>query len=301
MAFSIDFMLDYSDEMKICSKCFNILPKTTDFFAIRGKEKKFTRGQCRTCYRDITRITLKKWQDEHREEENRKKRLYNNTIEGKRRIKESNNKNKLYASNIYLINKYGISLEEKNKYWIEQNKKCYISNLPLKNLSEAHVDHYEIGGKIVVRKLLNGNINRGLGKFDDNILWMNNSITYLQNVEHQNKINYIIKSNKYRYNTSDSLWTEYENYHNSFLKSKYRISLWDYYDILKLQNNRCIISLVCHTNEDRLVVDHCHKTNQIRGLINLNINHGLGMFKDNIEWLKNGENYLKKLGGKNSI
>ncbi len=43
-----------------------------------------------------------------------------------------------------------------------------------------------------------------------------------------------------------------------------------------------------------LFIDHCHKTNKVRGLLCHNCNIGLGSFKDNIELMKNGINYLNK-------
>ena len=44
----------------------------------------------------------------------------------------------------------------------------------------------------------------------------------------------------------------------------------------------------------QLVVDHCHKTGKIRGLICDSCNVGLGRFKDNIDNLKNAIKYLEK-------
>ena len=40
-------------------------------------------------------------------------------------------------------------------------------------------------------------------------------------------------------------------------------------------------------------MDHCHKTKKIRGLLCHTCNSGLGMFKDNIEYLKNAIKYLE--------
>tara|TARA_R100001129_G_scaffold173961_1_gene145944 strand:+ start:5781 stop:6098 length:318 start_codon:yes stop_codon:yes gene_type:complete len=50
----------------------------------------------------------------------------------------------------------------------------------------------------------------------------------------------------------------------------------------------------------KLVVDHCHKTNIIRGLICDRCNNGLGCFKDNIKILKKASEYLRRVHGHNT-
>lgn len=54
---------------------------------------------------------------------------------------------------------------------------------------------------------------------------------------------------------------------------------------------------ICGTLETelnkRLSVDHCHTTNEIRGLLCTNCNIGLGMFKDNPELLDHAQRYLR--------
>lgn len=43
-----------------------------------------------------------------------------------------------------------------------------------------------------------------------------------------------------------------------------------------------------------LVIDHCHKSGAVRGLLCHNCNRGLGLFKDNEESLANAIEYLKR-------
>lgn len=50
----------------------------------------------------------------------------------------------------------------------------------------------------------------------------------------------------------------------------------------------------------RLFVDHCHKTNKIRGLLCINCNNGLGAFKDNVFSLNRAIQYLKENNGDNN-
>lgn len=75
------------------------------------------------------------------------------------------------------------------------------------------------------------------------------------------------------------------------LKLKYGITLEDYDNMFKSQNECCKI---CGVKQDKVLsVDHCHTTGKVRGLLCFNCNTGLGAFKDNIESLKNAIIYLE--------
>ena len=87
----------------------------------------------------------------------------------------------------------------------------------------------------------------------------------------------------------------------SLLKTKYVLSLDDYNNIEKKQNNCCAI---CGTHKEKLVpyykegsvlcVDHCHTTNKIRGLLCFSCNLMLGYSKDKINILRNAIRYLNE-------
>lgn len=80
-------------------------------------------------------------------------------------------------------------------------------------------------------------------------------------------------------------------------QNKKRNPGWDidrYNEYLELQNNTCAI---CGTDTPGLSdwsADHCHTTNQPRGLLCVRCNAGLGYFKDNPEYLQSAIDYLKK-------
>ncbi len=77
---------------------------------------------------------------------------------------------------------------------------------------------------------------------------------------------------------------------------KYGLTIRRYENLLKKQNNRCRICNEINTYgpwRDKLVVDHCHKTGKVRGLLCDKCNKGLGQFNDNIELLQNAIKYLK--------
>jgi hypothetical protein len=96
-----------------------------------------------------------------------------------------------------------------------------------------------------------------------------------------------IVDTKYRNNNSDKI-KDYK------LRKKYGITLDDYNILFNQQEGKCKI---CGTHQDdldkKLVVDHNHCTNQIRGLLCDKCNRGLGHFNDNINTLQNAIDYLR--------
>lgn len=82
------------------------------------------------------------------------------------------------------------------------------------------------------------------------------------------------------------------------LAQKYDITLQKYDEMLEEQNSCCIICGTDVENCDkgsgnRLVVDHCHKTNKVRGLLCNSCNLLLGYAKDNVTILQSAISYLK--------
>lgn len=98
----------------------------------------------------------------------------------------------------------------------------------------------------------------------------------------------------------------YESYQkNRSDKKKYATKLYQikyYYNLDKTQyealveeaQNSCMI---CKKKEKDLTtglcIDHCHTDNGVRGLLCQDCNRGLGMFKDNLDFLQNAIDYLK--------
>lgn len=93
----------------------------------------------------------------------------------------------------------------------------------------------------------------------------------------------------------------------------YRLRPDEYYRLMREQDGRCAIcgipdeeapdlgagrprrsgvgtTVVIH----RLVVDHCHRTNTVRGLLCVTCNTGLGSFRDNTAKLEGAIAYLRK-------
>jgi hypothetical protein len=72
------------------------------------------------------------------------------------------------------------------------------------------------------------------------------------------------------------------------LKAKYGITDEDYDAMAEAQGYRCAI---CESDAP-FVVDHCHQTGRVRGLLCHNCNVGLGHFKDNPQILTAALQYL---------
>jgi len=87
----------------------------------------------------------------------------------------------------------------------------------------------------------------------------------------------------------------YENNKERFrgynLKKEYGITLEEYKDMVKMQNSKC---LICGEFEEILCVDHCHKSDEVRGLLCGPCNMGLGGFKDNPSLLEEAAAYLRR-------
>ncbi len=50
---------------------------------------------------------------------------------------------------------------------------------------------------------------------------------------------------------------------------------------------------ICNST-DRLSIDHCHKTGEVRGLLCSKCNSGIGLFRDKIDLLEAAIHYLKQ-------
>lgn len=64
--------------------------------------------------------------------------------------------------------------------------------------------------------------------------------------------------------------------------------------LLQVQNGRCSICRKPPLNSKSLNVDHCHESNKIRGLLCDTCNSGLGMFKDNLNLMREAMVYLER-------
>jgi hypothetical protein len=86
---------------------------------------------------------------------------------------------------------------------------------------------------------------------------------------------YSVKENRVKENLRQKLW-------------KRGITQEQYDKMLDKSNHACEI---CHSTSD-LVIDHCHDTEKVRGILCWSCNVALGHFKDNLSSLKKAIKYL---------
>ena len=70
---------------------------------------------------------------------------------------------------------------------------------------------------------------------------------------------------------------------------KYGLTEQQYNIMVAEQQGLCKI---CKTSPERLVIDHCHETGEVRGLLCHYCNVGLGWFRDSTDSLKSAIKYL---------
>lgn len=93
-----------------------------------------------------------------------------------------------------------------------------------------------------------------------------------------------------RYRERKKVWDR-----NSRLKKNYGLTLEEYDKMLKKQKGVCAIcKQKAKRNHGNLVVDHCHDTGEVRGLLCSNCNSGIGLLEDDLELVKAAARYLKK-------
>lgn len=76
------------------------------------------------------------------------------------------------------------------------------------------------------------------------------------------------------------------------IKKRFNLSRSEYDAIMSIKI--CGICQDDETSGKSFVLDHCHNTNKVRGVLCRPCNAALGVFKDNIETLQKGIQYLEK-------
>lgn len=91
--------------------------------------------------------------------------------------------------------------------------------------------------------------------------------------------------NEYQRQAAERLYGGHKNF---LLNLRYGISEQDVEGLMEKQEGLCAI---CRTQPAQHV-DHCHKTEKVRGLLCFNCNGALGRFEDDVEVLQRAMQYL---------
>lgn len=76
------------------------------------------------------------------------------------------------------------------------------------------------------------------------------------------------------------------------LKRLYGITYEDKLELFKKQNYKCAICNIDILKDNQAHLDHCHKTNKVRGVLCNGCNTGIGMLKDSVEIMESAIKYL---------
>ena len=89
-------------------------------------------------------------------------------------------------------------------------------------------------------------------------------------------------------------WAKRDNREPTRYLRRYGLTAASYVKILLAQNGVCAICAGGPGSRKRFSVDHCHDSNEVRGLLCNSCNVALGLFKDDYERLLSAAEYLHK-------
>jgi hypothetical protein len=85
--------------------------------------------------------------------------------------------------------------------------------------------------------------------------------------------------------------------YKNVLKKEYNLEYEDYIKMLNKNKSSCEIcnsKLILYGKNKTSCIDHCHKTNKVRGVICQRCNSALGMFKDSTQTIRKTIEYLER-------
>lgn len=102
---------------------------------------------------------------------------------------------------------------------------------------------------------------------------------------------------QYRKLNADSIIKYKQEWYKSKRKDKvlktYGVTLDYIHAMIVAQDSKCKICETTFTDKIRPYIDHCHTTLQVRGILCMNCNTGLGHFKDNYKFLLKAARYVR--------
>lgn len=99
---------------------------------------------------------------------------------------------------------------------------------------------------------------------------------------------------RHSHNVIKSRTKNHNVYRNNKLMREFGITNDDYEFMLENQGGGCAICGKTKSEEGKhLAVDHCHVSNDVRGVLCQNCNQGLGKFRDDVSLLSSAIRYLQ--------
>lgn len=123
-------------------------------------------------------------------------------------------------------------------------------------------------------------LSREFMKYNENymIKWLEGAENFSAQKYKEGQTNYI----------DDNLITSWSPKKSPIVKKYAQSKRFQYFLKLKKESGGCNL---CGSKKE-LVIDHCHTSRKIRGVLCHNCNHGLGKFKDDVNLLKKAIEYL---------
>lgn len=189
--------------------------------------------------------------------------------------------------------KYGVTPETYDAMLADQVGRCAIcgTDEPGGKNTCLSIDHDHATG--VVRGLLCINCNHGIGALGDSVEGISKALEYLLRtfeVDQRDATTGAI---------SDRQISDVSRYRRSKLKHNYNLTPEQYDVMLAAQEGKCAC---CGTDDPgrrskNLYIDHCHTTDNIRGLLCHRCNMGIGKLGDNLEGVTKALEYLQRASG----
>ena len=208
---------------------------------------------------------------------------YNASPEGKakRAAYRASPEGKAKDRQAHVRRSYGLPPKQVEAILLDQAYCCKICVSPPKKGKVLNVDHCHETG--LFRGILCTSCNVGLGRFDDNVEGLTRALSYVT-------ASYTVPDGIYPVRE----YTKREATKNNKLKRNYGIMLAQFEAMLKEQAGVCKICASGPRTKGRsLAVDHCHETGNVRGLLCIKCNRGLGQLGDNEFGIRRAIRYLK--------
>lgn len=267
---------DFTMGLKICSKC-TLKKPISDFYKNKHMQDGLTYW-CKNCCLSSNRQSRERNPSRGRDWDLKYRSQHREFYQELSKVWYEDNKQ------AHKLRVFDLTPEHYQILAKQQNNVCGIC-LTKEEGKELAVDH--IHGTKIIRGLLCTLCNLFIGNLRDDIRTIQRASLYLQS--DYTELNNLIKSvNRIKYADPK------EQRKDAQLSSLYGISLEAYKFLSKVQEEKCAICGDYPRGKRAILfVDHDHKTQQVRGLLCINCNAGIGQSKERPLLLQAAVQYLQ--------